>query len=291
MESVPNFSEGRNIHTIEKILNPFRNKNGIQLLDFSRDEDHNRMVATIVGQAQPLKQALIEAVGIAVELINLNNHQGEHPRIGAADVIPFIPLQGYSMNNAIKLAEETARELAEQYNLPIFLYEKAATCPRRANLANVRRGQFEGLDHKLQSTEWRPDFGPDRKHPTAGATAVGARMPLIAFNVNLDTNNLEIAKNIARKVRESGGGLPCCKAIAVELHSKGIVQVSMNLTDYTKTSVHQALEAVQTQARQYGVNTAGTEIIGMIPAEALADTFSSSLGINNFSAQQILPYL
>ena len=288
MESVPNFSEGRNIHTIETILNAFRQTDGVWLLDYSRDEDHNRMVATVAGRPDALMLAITEAVGIAIELIDLNTHRGEHPRIGAADVIPFIPLRGCTMEEAVLLARDTACEIADRYCLPVFLYEKAAEDENRTNLADLRRGQFEGLDDKLCQPEWYPDYGPDKKHPTAGASAVGARLPLIAFNINLDTADLQVAKDIARTIREAGGGLRCCKAIGVNLRSKGIVQVSMNLTDYTQTGVHHACEAVAAEALRRGVRIAGSELIGMIPQQAVADSMAHFLQTNNFSTQQIL---
>ncbi|MDR2498081.1 MAG: glutamate formimidoyltransferase [Tannerellaceae bacterium] len=288
MESVPNFSEGRNSQIIDKILSAFRERDGVRLLDYSCDTDHNRMVASVVGSPQALRSAIVEAVGIAVELIDLNVHRGEHPRLGAADVIPFIPLRGCGMEEAVGLARATARDIAERYALPVFLYEKAAYAADRSNLADLRRGQFEGLDAKLLQPEWRPDFGPSRKHPRAGAAVVGARSPLIAFNVNLASEDIRVAKDIARRVRAAGGGLPCCKAIGLTLRSKGMVQVSMNLTDYRQTGMHHAYAAVAAEAQKLGVRLAGCELVGMAPQEAVADSLAYFLGIDNFNSQQIL---
>ena len=288
MECVPNFSEGRNTETIEQIAGAFRARQNVRLLDYSNDADHNRMVVTAAGEPQALKAALLEAIGTAVERIDLNRHTGQHPRMGAVDVVPFIPIRGCTMEDAISLAEEVGRAVALQYGLPVFFYEKSARAPHRENLAHVRKGEFEGLDEKLLSPDWIPDCGPRRKHPTAGAVAIGARNPLVAYNVNLATNNPDIARQIAKKIRHSGGGLRYCKAMGVELKERGIVQVSMNLTDYTHTALYRAFELVGIEARRYGVSVAGSEIVGLIPMEALADTAAYYLGLENFSTQQVL---
>jgi glutamate formiminotransferase len=288
MECVPNFSEGRERETIEKITGAFRAKSGVKLLDYSSDADHNRMVVTAIGEPEALKEATLEAIGAAVELIDLNKHSGQHPRMGAADVVPFIPIRACTMDEAVALSKEVGESVAERYDVPVFLYERSASAPHRANLANVRKGGFEGLDEKMRSAEWIPDFGNRRKHPTAGAVAIGARRPLVAYNVNLGTDCLSIADRIAKKVRFSGGGLRYCKAMGVALQSKGIVQVSMNLTDYTQTSLYQAFEMVRIEARRYGVSVTGSEIIGLAPMAALADTAAYYLGLENFSADRIL---
>jgi len=288
IECVPNFSEGRDLDKIEKIVNPFRGKDGVKLLDYQRDEDHNRLVVTVVGEPVAVKKAVIEAIGVAVEVIDLREHKGQHPRMGAVDVVPYIPIKNVSVEEAVKLANETAREVSEKYGLPIFLYEKAATSPQRENLANVRKGEFEGMTQKMSQPEWVPDYGPSQAHPSAGATAVGVRMPLVAFNVNLGTGNLEIASKIAKNVRFIGGGLRFCKAMGVELKERGIVQVSMNMTDYTKTALYRSYELVKVEARRYGVSVVGTEIIGLLPMEALIDTAVYYLGIEDFSMDQIL---
>lgn len=288
IECVPNFSEGRDLEKVEKIANAFRAKEGVKLLDYSTDKDHNRMVVTVVGEPQALKKAVIEAIGIAVEIIDLTKHTGQHPRMGAVDVVPFIPIRNVSMEEAIALSKEVAKEVADKYNLPVFLYEKAASATYRENLAVIRKGEFEGLKEKMTQPEWKPDFGPQQPHPTAGATVIGARMPLVAYNVNLNTNRLEIADAIAKKVRFLGGGLRFCKAMGVELTDRGIVQVSMNLTDFTKTAIYRAHELVRIEANRYGVTIAGAEIIGLVPMDALIDTAAYYLGLENFSTKQVL---
>ncbi len=288
MECVPNFSEGRDLGKIEKIIEPFRARQGVKLLDYSNDEDHNRLVVTVVGEPEALKAALLEAVGQAVALIDLNRHSGQHPRMGAVDVIPFIPIKGCTMDEAIALSKEVGEQIATLYQVPVFLYEKSATAPHRENLAAVRKGEFEGMAEKIKLAEWQPDFGPAERHPTAGTVAVGARMPLVAYNVNLGTADLNIASDIARKIRFIGGGLRYCKAMGVELKERGIVQVSINMTDYTRTALYRVFELVKIEARRYGVAVVGSEIIGLVPMEALIDTASFYLGLENFSMNQVL---
>ena len=288
MECVPNFSEGRDLGKIEKIIEPFRARQGVKLLDYSNDEDHNRLVVTVVGEPEALKAALLEAVGQAVALIDLNRHSGQHPRMGAVEVIPFIPIKGCTMDEAIALSKEVGEQIATLYQVPVFLYEKSATAPHRENLAAVRKGEFEGMAEKIKLAEWQPDFGPAERHPTAGTVAVGARMPLVAYNVNLGTADLNIASDIARKIRFIGGGLRYCKAMGVELKERGIVQVSINMTDYTRTALYRAFELVKIEARRYGVAVVGSEIIGLVPMEALIDTASFYLGLENFSMNQVL---
>jgi len=288
IECVPNFSEGRNLEKIEIIVNSFRGKKGVKLLDYQSDMDHNRMVVTVVGEPVPLETALIEALGSAIEVIDMTQHKGQHPRMGAIDVVPFIPVKNVSMTEAVDISRKVAKEVSEKYNLPVFLYEESASRPERRNLADIRKGQFEAMADKIKQPEWKPDFGPTEIHPTAGVTAVGARMPLVAFNVNLDTNDLTIANNIAKKVRHISGGLQYCKGIGVELKERGIVQVSMNMTDYTKTALYRSFELIKTEAKRCGVNVAGSEIIGLVPMEALIDTSVYYLGIENFSMKQVL---
>lgn len=288
MECVPNFSEGRDLGKIEKIIEPFRAKQGVKLLDYSNDEDHNRLVVTVVGEPEALKAALLEAIGQAVALIDLTHHSGQHPRMGAVDVVPFIPIKGCTMEEAVALSKEVGEQIVALYNVPVFLYEKSASAPHRENLAAVRKGEFEGMAEKIKLPEWQPDFGPAERHPTAGTVAVGARMPLVAYNVNLGTANLEIASDIAKKIRFIGGGLRYCKAMGVELKERGITQVSINMTDYTRTALYRAFELVKVEARRYGVPVVGSEIIGLVPMEALIDTASYYLGLENFTMNQVL---
>ena len=288
MECVPNFSEGRDKAKVEQIVDVFRGREGVKLLDYSSDKDHNRTVITIIGEIEPLGDAVIEAIGVAAQVIDLTHHEGEHPRMGSTDVVPFIPIRNCTAADADALAKRVGREAAERFSIPSFLYEKSATAPHRENLAAIRKGQFEGMFEKMKQPEWKPDFGPDAPHPTAGVFAVGARMPLVAFNVNLDTPNLQIAKDIAARVRHSSGGYAFIKALGVMLEERHIAQVSMNLTDYTHTAVYRAYEAVKMEARRYGVNVVGTEIIGMVPMAALIDCAEYYLQVENFSMKQVL---
>jgi len=290
LECVPNFSEGRDLKKIEKIVAPFRGKEGVKLLDYQNDEDHNRSVVTVVGEPESLSNAVVESMGVAVELIDMRVHEGQHPRMGAIDVVPFIPVKNVSVEEAVNISKATAKLAAEAYSLPVFLYEQSATKSERRNLATIRKGQYEGMGEKLSHADWTPDFGPAQVHPSAGVTAMGARMPLVAFNVNLDTNRLEIADHIAKKVRHISGGLRYCKGIGIELKDRGIVQVSMNMTDYTKTALYCVVELIKIEARRYGVNVVGSEIIGMVPMEALIDSAVYYLGVEDFSMNQVLEY-
>ena len=288
IECVPNFSEGRDLEKIERIVHVFRAKDNVKLLDYSSDKDHNRMVVTVIGTPEAIKNCIVEAVGVAIELIDLTKHKGQHPRIGAADVIPFIPLKGMTIDEADVVAKETGKILAEKYRLPVYFYEQSATVEHRKNLAAIRKGGFEGLYEKMKLPDWKPDVGPVTPHPTAGASVVGARIPLIAFNVNLHTTRFEIADEIAKKVRFIGGGLPYCKAMGVDLNDRGMMQISMNLTDYTKTTIYQAVEMIRSEAGLYGVSIAGCELIGLVPMQAVVDTVSYYLKLEGFSLNQIL---
>ncbi|MGP1539931.1 glutamate formimidoyltransferase [Bacteroides pyogenes] len=288
VECVPNFSEGRDLAKIDQIVSPFRGKSGVKLLDYSNDEDHNRLVVTLVGEPETLRDAVVEAIGIAVRLIDLNKHQGQHPRMGAVDVVPFIPIKNVTMEEAVALSKELAEQVARLYNLPVFLYEKSASASYRENLATVRKGEFEGMAEKIKLPEWAPDFGPAERHPTAGTVAIGARMPLVAYNINLNTPDLEIASRIAKNIRHINGGLRFVKAMGVELKERNITQVSINMTDYTRTALYRAFELTRIEARRYGVSIVGSEIIGLVPMEALIDTASYYLGLENFSMQQVL---
>ena len=274
MECVPNFSEGRNMEVMEAILEPFKHTEGMTLLDWSHDEDHNRMVVTLVGEPEALKTSVIEAVKIAVKKIDLNHHTGQHPRMGAVDVIPFVPVKGVTQEEAIELSKEVGKIIGEEIGIPVFLYEDSATAPERQNLAKIRKGQFEGMKEKIHEPEWHPDFGPSDIHPTAGVVAVGARMFLVAYNVNLDDPNVDHATAIAKRVRHIGGGLRFCKGMGVDLTERHQSQVSMNLTNYKKTAIYRAHEMVRMEAQRYGAKIVGSEIIGMIPEEALRETLA-----------------
>jgi glutamate formiminotransferase len=288
VECVPNFSEGRDFVIIDKIVDSFRNKKSLKLLDYSNDIYHNRMVVTIVGTPNAVKEAIIEAIGKAVQLIDLNKHEGEHPRMGAADVVPFIPISNMTMEEAVALSKEVASEVASRYGLPVYLYENAATAPHRQNLADVRKGQFEGLATKMNDPLWKPDFGPSTPHPTAGASIIGARNYLIAYNINLNTDNLEIAKTIARKIRFSSGGFPFCKAMGVTIENGSQVQVSMNLTDFNTTSMFKVFEAVKKEAELMGVTVDCSELIGMVPLKAITDVAAECLLLKDFTPDRII---
>lgn len=287
VECVPNFSEGRNGKVIEKIADAFR-VDGVKLLDYSADVDHNRSVFTVAGEPTELAEAVINAVGVAKDNIDLTKQSGEHPRIGAADVVPFVPIKNVSVEETVELSKFVGQQIATRHGVPVYLYEKSATAANRVNLADIRKGQFEGLSEKMKAEEWKPDFGNPEPHPTAGATVVGCRPFLVAFNVNLDTPDEEIATKIARRVRFINGGLRFVKALGVKLNSRNVAQVTMNLTDYTKTPVYAAFETVRMEARRYGVNVIGTEIIGLIPQQALLDCVEYYLQIENFSSDKVL---
>ena len=289
LECVPNYSEGRDLAKVEKIVDCFRGKAGVKLLDYSSDKDHNRTVVTVIGEPEPLVSAVVESVGRAVELIDMTKHEGQHPRMGAADVIPFIPVKNATVEDADAAAKAAAKEASEKFGQPFFLYEQSATAPHRVNLSDIRKGQFEGIAEKMKDKSlWKPDFGPETIHPTGGVTAIGARPPLVAYNVNLATDNPEIAKSIVKAVRYINGGFRYCKAMPVALEERGIVQVSMNLTDFSKTAIYRVFEAVKTEARRWGVNVIGSEIVGLVPMQALTDCAEYYLQLENFSAEQVL---
>ena len=288
IECVPNFSEGRDLEKIEKIVEPFRGRDNVKLLDYQSDEDHNRSVVTVVGEPEALKAAVIESMGVAVSLIDMRTHQGQHPRMGAIDVVPFIPIKNVGIEEAVAFSKTVAKEASEKYNLPIFLYEHSATQPHRQNLAAIRKGQFEGMSAKIKEPQWAPDFGPAEIQSSAGVTAMGARMPLVAYNVNLDTNDLDIAVQIAKNVRHISGGLRYCKGLGIELKDRGLVQVSMNMTDYTKTALYRVFELIKMEARRYGVDVVGSEIIGLVPMEALMESAAYYLQLEGFSMEQVL---
>jgi len=269
IECVPNISEGRRLEVVEEIARAIKAVPGVTLLDVSSDVSHNRSVLTLVGTADDLQPALIALFEAAVARIDLRTHRGVHPRMGAVDVVPFVPFNSLQMPECVTLARATAALVASKFQIPVYLYEEAATDPARRQLEGLRRGQFEGLAARLSTARWRPDFGPATPHPSAGATVVGARRFLIAYNVNLANDRLDEAREIARVIRSSGGGLPCVKAMGVSLAHRGIVQVSMNLTDYRRTSIPRAFEAVRREAIRLGAEILDTEIVGLVPAAAL----------------------
>ena len=289
VECVPNFSEGQRKDVIDSIAGAIRKTLGVVLLDVESNPDHNRSVISFVGEPGPVKNAALAASSKAVELIDLRHHKGEHPRMGAVDVVPFVPISDATMEDCISLARSFGQEFAEKFQVPVFLYEEAATIPERKNLADVREGEFEGLRDKIGTDpSKRPDFGPERVHPSAGATAVGAREILIAYNVNLGTSDLNIAKKIAHQLRAKDGGLAFVKALGFELKERGIVQVSMNLTNYRKSQLFKAYEMVKLFADRYGVPVVGSEIVGLTPMTALVDSAEFYLRLENFSPDQIL---
>ena len=287
LECVPNYSEGRNLEVIEKLCDCFRGKEGVKLLDYSHDEDHNRCVLTVIGEPEPLRDAVVESIGRAVELIDLTKHEGQHPRMGCADVVPFIPIRNTTVEDADRIARETAKAVYERYGQPSFLYEQSATAPHRQNLADLRKGQFEGMKEKMKDPLWTPDFG-ETIHPTGGVTAIGARPPLIAYNINLDTSNVEIANKIARLIRNLNGGFRYCKAMGVYLKDRNLAQVSINMTDFTKTALYRVFETVKMEAKRYGVNVVGSEICGLVPQQALLDCAAYYLQLENFDGNQVL---
>jgi glutamate formiminotransferase len=243
---------------------------------------------TLAGEAAPLKTAILALFEQAVAAIDLRTHRGEHPRLGAVDVVPFVPIEGVTMQECVELAKETAAAVAESFRVPVFLYEEASTNPVRKNLEDIRRGEFEGIAAKMAKAEWKPDFGPSVPHPTAGATVIGARMPLIAYNINLATDRLDVAKKIAAAIRHSSGGFRFVKAMGITLEDRRIVQVSMNLTNYEKTPMYRVFEVVKREAARYGVNVLESEVVGLVPAAALVATAEYFLRLESFKNDQVL---
>jgi glutamate formiminotransferase len=288
IETIPNVSEGRRPEVIAEIVKAVTRTEGVWLLDHSADPSHNRSVFTMVGGAEGLRSALLRLFDVAVARIDLRTHRGVHPRLGAVDVVPFVPLAPTTMGECVDLSRSMGREIAERFNLPVFLYEESASHPARRRLEHVRRGQFEGLSEKMRQPQWTPDYGPWVPHPSAGATVVGARPPLIAFNINLGSNDLAIAREVAAAVRESSGGLPCVKALGLPLAHRGVVQVSMNLTNFARTPVQMVFDAVQHLAGERGVRVLDSELIGLIPSAALAETTPDRLKLAGFNVSQFL---
>ncbi|OGS42356.1 MAG: glutamate formimidoyltransferase [Euryarchaeota archaeon RBG_16_62_10] len=289
IECVPNFSEGRRKEVVDRIVYSIRSVPGIKVLDVEMDPDHNRSVVTFTGNRDTVQEGAFRGARAATELIDLNKHKGEHPRMGALDVLPFVPISGVTMDDCVEIANKVGARIAKELKIPVYLYEAAAKRPERASLENVRKGQFEGLRKAILADDSRyPDYGPRMVHPTAGATAVGARMPLIAFNVNLRSKDIEVAKAIAAKIRASGGGFPKVKALGFALEGRGLVQVSMNLTDYTVTPISTVYDAVEKEAAARKVEVAESEVIGLIPLDAICDIAAKHLKIANFTGNQVL---
>jgi glutamate formiminotransferase len=286
VECVPNVSEGRRREVVESMVAAVSGVPGARLLDHSSDPAHNRSVLTMAGEPGAMKAAVLALFDVAVRAIDLRSHRGQHPRLGAIDVVPFVPIERITMAECVALARETATAIASRFEVPVFLYEAAATTPARTNLEDIRRGEFEGLAEKMAAAEWAPDFGPSRPHPTAGATVVGARMPLIAFNINLATDRLDVARRIAAAIRHSSGGFRYVKAMGIALEDRGIVQVSMNLTNHERTPIFRVFEAVRREASRYGVRVLESEIVGLVPAAALVGAAEYFLQIARFSADQ-----
>jgi glutamate formiminotransferase len=276
IECIPNVSEGRRPEVVERLVSAVRETDGVRLLDYSSDASHNRSVITFVGDAEPIKA------------IDLRAHSGEHPRVGAVDVVPFVPIDGVTMAECVSLARDVGAAVAERFGIPVFLYEEASDNPLRKNLEDIRRGEFEGLAAKMASPAWRPDFGAATPHISAGASVIGARMPLIAYNINLNTDRLDVARKIAAAIRHSSGGLRYVKAMGVKVEDRNLAQVSINLTNYQKTPIHRVFDMVAREAARHGVTVLESEVIGLIPSAALIGAAEHYLQLERFGPTQIL---
>lgn len=288
IECIPNVSEGRRPDVIAQMAQAIRSVPGARLLDVSSDASHNRSVFTLAGDAEPVATAVLALFERAILDIDLRTHKGEHPRLGAVDVVPFVPIDGVTMDACVALAKRVADEVSSRFGVPVYLYEEASSNPARKNLEDIRRGEFEGLEAKMRTDGWTPDYGPRAPHPSAGAAVIGARMPLIAYNINLNTNRLDVAKKIAAGIRQSSGGYRYVKAAGFSLADRGIVQVSMNLTNYEKTPIFRVFETVKREAERYGVSILESEIVGLVPAAALHAAAEYYLQIAGFKPDQVL---
>ena len=286
MECIPNISEGRRPELVNEFADIVRAVPGVTLIDYSSDASHNRSVFTFLGDPDQVMEAAFRFAKHAVEKIDLRVHEGEHPRMGAVDVIPFVPIRDMDMSECVERSKVLGERIAKELDLPVFLYEESASAPHRKNLAAIRKGQFEGMAEKVLEDQWHPDFGGNRIHPSAGVVAVGARQPLIAFNINLDTSDVSIAKKIAKIIREKDGGFRAVKALGVMLEERNIAQVSINMCDYRQTPLYRVLEFVRFEAARYGVHVVGTEIIGLAPMMAFVDAADYYLQIEKFDAQK-----
>ena len=289
LQCLPNFSEGRDPGFLEELAAVLK-RFPVKVLDLSKDKDHNRTEATFLGAPDAVEAAAMAVTSRALELIDMQKHKGSHPRIGAVDVVPFVPIRNMTMTEAVEIARRFGRAFAEKHQIPVFFYEEACTSEARRNLADIRRSEYEGMARKLQDPAWTVDAGPQRLNEKSGVTAVGARMPLIEFNVDLHTGDLEVAKKIANAVRHVGGGLRFVKAMGLQLEETGVVQVSMTLVNYQRTPIHRALELIKSEAARYGVTVKECELVGMVPVEALEEVVSYYLQIPRFNTKQIIEY-
>ena len=288
IECVPNFSEGRNLEVIDAIVAPFQKTDGCVLLDYRADKDHNRLVVSLAGSPEPIQDALIQAAQVAIAHIDMEKHEGGHPRVGAVDVIPFVPLQNIDISACAKVAHEFGQRFNTETGVPVYFYEAAAMTPERKRLEVVRKGQYEGLKTEIANPDRRPDIGEPKLHPTAGATVIGARKFLIALNVNLGTDDVTIARKIAAAIRSSSGGLAHVKGIGLALEARGLTQVSMNIVDYEKNALFRVVEMIRVEARRWGVSIVETEVYGMVPAMALLDSAAHYLQIVDFDPKQVV---
>ncbi|HLQ73641.1 MAG TPA: glutamate formimidoyltransferase [Bacillota bacterium] len=286
VQCIPNFSEGRNIEVINRLKQIAEEARGVTVLDVTSDEDHNRMSIAMLGAPDKIAEVAFSLVKYATKHINMQEHSGAHPRMGATDVVPFVPVKNISMEACIQLSKTFAERVSEELNVPTFLYEHSASSAERKNLSHIRHGQFEKMADKIKKDEWKPDYGEQRIHPTAGVTAVAARMPLVAFNVNLNTPNVEIAKSIAKIIRESNGGFKDCKAIGLKLAERHMTQVSMDIVNYEVIPLYRVLETIRMEARRYGVDVLGAEVYGIAPAQALIDSAAYYMQLEDFNAEK-----
>ena len=291
VEFIPNFSEGRNQAVIDQLAAVAKSVPGITLMDVQSDESHNRCVFTLVGSPEGAEEVAFQLCKKAAELIDMRKHEGAHPRMGATDVIPFVPQMDVTVEEAVEMSKRVAQRIWDELKVPSFLYEDSATRPERRNLATCRKGEFEGMPEKLLQPEWAPDYGERKIHPTAGITAIGARMPLVAFNCNLETSDVEVAKKIAKVIRGSSGGFRSCKAMGFMLEDRGIAQVSMNMVNYEDTPLYVTYEMIKALAERYGTRVIESEIVGLTPAKALIDCAEFYLKAKDFDCKkQVMEY-
>jgi glutamate formiminotransferase / 5-formyltetrahydrofolate cyclo-ligase len=288
IESVPNISEGQRLDVVDAIVEAVRRSGPVRVLDRSSDPDHNRTVLTLAGEPQAVLQGLEALVAACVERVDLTKHRGRHPRMGAVDVIPLIPIRDVTMADCVAWARALAERVSRRHDLPVYLYEEAATAPHRRDLAAIRKGEFEGFPDKIRDPQWRPDFGPERVHPTAGCVAIGGREFLIAYNINLATADVEVARRIAQAIRHSSGGLRYVKAMGLLLEDRRQAQVSINMTDFRRTPLHRVFDMVRSEAERYGVAIAGSEIVGLVPEDALLEAAGHYLRLEGFDLGRVL---